>query len=73
MKHKQLSKREELLFELQGWIILSGDEMHPNFKDNATIPEIALAIYTMTMSYRAKMISKGIESPEDPRNQFSLN
>lgn len=73
MKHKQLSKREELLFELQGWMILSGEALNPEFSNDATIQEIAMAIMVLSMRYEHRMVSQGILGPMDPRNQFSLN
>lgn len=73
MKPTKLSNREVLLFELQGWMILSGDEMNPEFSNDATIQEIATAIMVLSMRYQHRMVSQGINSPMDPRNQFCLN
>lgn len=73
MKHTKLSKREELLFELQGWMILSGEVLNPEFSNDATIQEIAMAIMVLSMRYEHRMVSQGILGPMDPRNQFSLN
>lgn len=74
MKHKQLSKREELLFELQGWTILNGTQGEYVRIDEAPTGFIVAAILLEAHEYAHRMEEKMNGSPNGLAiNQFCLN
>lgn len=74
MKPTKLSKREELLFELQGWTILNGTQGEYVRIDEAPTGFIVAAILLEAHEYAHRMAVKQKHSPNGLAiNQFCLN